>query len=70
MKKITSLPNELLEKIANYAVTDRMNSNNTHPFKIPQATMDQINAKRERSKQRDLFQALFNRRKTFRPRKR
>lgn len=64
---ITSLPNELLERIADYAVTDRMNSNNTHPFKIPQSTMDRINVKRERSKQRDLYQALFGRRKSFRP---
>lgn len=70
MKNITSLPNELLERIANYAVTNRMNSQNTHPFKVPQETMDRLNAKRERSKQRDLYQALFNRRKSFRPRKR
>lgn len=70
MKKITDLPNELLELIANRAVTDRMNSQNTHPFKVPQETMDRLNAKKERSKQRDLYQALFNRRKSFRPRKR
>lgn len=68
--KITSLPNELLERIANYAVTNRMNSQNTYPFIVPQDTMDRLNRKRERSKQRDLYEALFNRRKSFRPKKR
>lgn len=66
---IRDLPNELLEKIANRAVVGRMNVMNTFPFRLSNEQMDRHNQKLERSKQRDLFQALFNKRRSFRPRK-
>ena len=64
---IRDLPNELLARIAEQSVPSNliMTRENTAPFRPSSAVMKAHNRRLRRSRQRDLFKALFNRRRTF-----